>query len=367
MKKINLTELMLFILFSSFSYSQVGIGTNAPDDSAILDVTSTNKGLLAPRIALTGVTDATTISNPANGLLVYSTGTGGLDYIGYVYWTGTEWVSLTKGAISNGTIEALNCSGAILTPALYTSGTAYTGTLTVPYTGGNGGIYNAQTITTTNGLTATLQAGNFNIGVGDLVYYVNGTPTVSSPTSTDFAITIGGQTCTATVGDSAPAAEVTNNAYVGLIAGQETAGILAGNFKFRIKRRTGSTNTNGTSDTEIMYVGPNASVTLIGYTSALYGGNHYDSFGTNICGPSETATRNTNVITKDVWYGFGDPGILTGSVVEKRQYTFMTDDATDNTFYRIEWTGVDTTPTTPAGDPFSDMKVAIFAETVIGE
>jgi hypothetical protein len=51
---------------------RVGIGTSAPDASAILDLTTTNKGFLPPRIALKGINDATSIPTPATGLLVYN-------------------------------------------------------------------------------------------------------------------------------------------------------------------------------------------------------------------------------------------------------------------------------------------------------
>ncbi|PIF45687.1 hypothetical protein CLU96_2697 [Chryseobacterium sp. 52] len=54
-------------------YSQVGINTTPlPDNSAALHVQSANKGLLIPRVSLSGATDITTISKPANGLLVYN-------------------------------------------------------------------------------------------------------------------------------------------------------------------------------------------------------------------------------------------------------------------------------------------------------
>lgn len=46
--------------------AQTGIGTSNPDKSSALDVTGTNKGVLIPRIS-----DLTTVTTPANGLLVY--------------------------------------------------------------------------------------------------------------------------------------------------------------------------------------------------------------------------------------------------------------------------------------------------------
>jgi len=53
----------------------VGIGTSTPDASSLLDLTSSNKGFLPPRVALTNVTDAVTIPNPAKGIVAYNTNT----------------------------------------------------------------------------------------------------------------------------------------------------------------------------------------------------------------------------------------------------------------------------------------------------
>ncbi|RTQ45248.1 hypothetical protein EJV47_25560 [Hymenobacter gummosus] len=58
------------------STGSVGIGTTAPDASAALDIVSSTKGALLPRVA-----DATALAAPAPGLLVYQTGgTAGFYY-----------------------------------------------------------------------------------------------------------------------------------------------------------------------------------------------------------------------------------------------------------------------------------------------
>lgn len=75
MKKIFFLPILLV---SALAFSQVGINTSAPDSSSALDIKSTNKGLLIPRVALTGKTDLTTIPNPANALLVYNTSNAGI-------------------------------------------------------------------------------------------------------------------------------------------------------------------------------------------------------------------------------------------------------------------------------------------------
>jgi len=58
------------ILFATPIMAQVGIGTTMPDASSLLDMTSTSKGLLTPRMT---TAQRTAITSPANGLLVYDT------------------------------------------------------------------------------------------------------------------------------------------------------------------------------------------------------------------------------------------------------------------------------------------------------
>ena len=60
-----------FLLCTTLS-AQVGIGTTSPDSSAALDITATNQGILIPRVTLLSLSDGTTISNPATGLLVFN-------------------------------------------------------------------------------------------------------------------------------------------------------------------------------------------------------------------------------------------------------------------------------------------------------
>ena len=91
----------LFLLFFTVTtQAQVGIGTTNPAGSAQLDISSTSKGLLIPRVALTGTTDAVTISSPAVSLLVYNTTTNSYVTPGYYYNSGTSgstlWVRLVN-------------------------------------------------------------------------------------------------------------------------------------------------------------------------------------------------------------------------------------------------------------------------------
>ena len=92
-------KLHLFIFFFyTFLYTnaQTGIGTPTPDASAKLDVYSTNKGFLPPRVTLTSSTDNTTIQSPATGLLVYNTGNNAGLVAGYYYWNGSSWATIAN-------------------------------------------------------------------------------------------------------------------------------------------------------------------------------------------------------------------------------------------------------------------------------
>lgn len=95
----NSTVPTLFVGPSSggTTIGNVGIGTSTPNASALLDVSSIGKGVLLPRIALTGTGDVTTIASAATSLLVYNTATAGTSpnnvVPGYYYWNGTKWIA----------------------------------------------------------------------------------------------------------------------------------------------------------------------------------------------------------------------------------------------------------------------------------
>lgn len=70
---------LLFIFYLGLSFSinaQVGINTTTPDATSILDITSTEKGLLIPRML---VTERDAIVSPAEGLQIYNTTNKTLD------------------------------------------------------------------------------------------------------------------------------------------------------------------------------------------------------------------------------------------------------------------------------------------------
>ncbi|MFN0200172.1 MAG: hypothetical protein ACKVTZ_01555, partial [Bacteroidia bacterium] len=85
--------------------TNIGMGTNNPDASSRLDISSTTKGVLFPRVALTATNAAGPITLPATSLFVYNTATAGTapnDVTpGYYYNSGTSaapvWTRLGSG------------------------------------------------------------------------------------------------------------------------------------------------------------------------------------------------------------------------------------------------------------------------------
>jgi hypothetical protein len=96
MRKAYLTILVV-LTFSLSVKTQVGIGTTTPNAASMLDITSTNKGLLVPRVTLTSNTDITTIPTAPTSLIVFNTtaaGSGTTAVVpGFYYWDGTTWLN----------------------------------------------------------------------------------------------------------------------------------------------------------------------------------------------------------------------------------------------------------------------------------
>jgi hypothetical protein len=104
MRKITL----IFILVSYSLIAQVGIGTSSIDNSAILEVSSTDQGILMPQIALISTTDSSTIITPEDGLIVYNTNAQNDITPGYYYWFNNSWVRLLTAQYEEPSIKCRN-------------------------------------------------------------------------------------------------------------------------------------------------------------------------------------------------------------------------------------------------------------------
>jgi len=98
MRTLHIKLFISFLLFFTNSlFSQVAINStgNVPDNSAGLDITFPDKGILIPRISLIDTNIANPVTNPAVSLLVYNTTLNSSLNEGFYYWNGTKWVKLT--------------------------------------------------------------------------------------------------------------------------------------------------------------------------------------------------------------------------------------------------------------------------------
>jgi len=91
MKKLKLLLATAFILMLTMNSFSQGVGINNDesdaDPSAMLDVKSTDKGMLVPRMTLA---QRNAIATPATGLLIFQTD----NTPGFYYYTGTDWISI---------------------------------------------------------------------------------------------------------------------------------------------------------------------------------------------------------------------------------------------------------------------------------
>ena len=219
---------LLFMVAAWLSFAQTGnVGVNTTTPDAVLEVYSTTKGVLVPRLTTAQRDAMVSPLNPANkvqeGTIIYNLDQHCLQYNVAPTGTTPNWVGYGCDGVvvTPGSIATLNCAGATTTGTLI-SGTAASGvSSSVPYTGGNGGSYAAQTVTSTGvtGLTANLAAGSFATGAGNLTYTITGTPASSGTAS--FALSIGGRSCTLNVTVAAAGSIATLNC-----AGATTTGTL---------------------------------------------------------------------------------------------------------------------------------------------
>ena len=100
MKKQVNAGILLFLqfFFATLSFGQVSINDDGapPHSSAILDINSEDKGLLIPRVQLSGAQTADPIADPQTGLIVFNTGPNLPQ--GIYFWRGNSWTEFITGA-----------------------------------------------------------------------------------------------------------------------------------------------------------------------------------------------------------------------------------------------------------------------------
>jgi uncharacterized protein (TIGR02145 family) len=243
-----------------------------------------------------------------------------------MYWNGSAWVTLNPGSAgqvlticSNGLlwtnggvcpagITSLNCAGSTNTGTLTAGSSASGVSSNVPYTGGNGANYSSQSVSSTGvtGLTAVLAAGTLANGTGTLNYTIIGTPSASGNAS--FALSLGGQSCTLTIGVNPAVATISSLNCTGASnAGTLTAGTSAIGVSSTVSYTGGngasyssqSVSSSGvTGLTAVLASGTlaNGSGTLNYTIIGTPSGSGNASFALSLGGQSCTLTRSVNAV-----------------------------------------------------------------------
>lgn len=260
----------------------VGIGTAAPVNTAILELASTEKGFLVPRMS---ESQRDAITSPATSLLIYNSDKKCLEQ--YINTT-EQWYNICDRTISGPGSADVDCASAKINGSRLSyagSATAVPAgyTVTLRYTNGNGGKYSAFNISSTGvtGLTATAPAGNVAMGDGSITFTISGTYNASG--TANFAIQIGsGTTCTFSI-------DIRNGS-----AASNCTSMIGANIPNYPMSTTINIGGENVQVSKVM-VGNNA--TASGYTAAHCGANLIDD-GSNvrIGGPSDGVVTSIKLI-----------------------------------------------------------------------
>lgn len=152
MKQLSaICRLLLLLAFYQYcpfgaAAQGIGIGTNKPSANAALDVFSTSKGLMFPRV------DTAAVANPSAGLMVYSQ-----QLKAPAYYNGTKWNKLSG---TNGTTAGATAAAGLQAPSSISYTIVDAGNSTV-----TSGTFTS-IVTLSNGITQTLNIGSQSTGAG---------------------------------------------------------------------------------------------------------------------------------------------------------------------------------------------------------
>ncbi|MGG5578737.1 hypothetical protein ACPDHL_15555 [Myroides sp. C15-4] len=104
---------LVLLLGTQQVQAQQGFGTDKPAKTAAVDIQSSKRGLLIPRVELVSTTnDETPIDTPAQSLMVYNEKEQNDVTPGYYYWDTDRWVRFAQ----QGDITAINLGGDVTGP-----------------------------------------------------------------------------------------------------------------------------------------------------------------------------------------------------------------------------------------------------------
>lgn len=170
--KIKILYILCSILIPTIMFSQnVGIGTDKPVKSALLDLSATDKGFLLPRLT---ENQKNLIPNPVNGLMIYQKDkNSGIYFYNEGSWRSVNVINVTS-ALDLNNIPKDNGSGTLISSNLYSVGSSVGIGTASPNISGFG---NALTLKSPSGYTGfemfgatTTTGGQLDFGGGNVRY-----------------------------------------------------------------------------------------------------------------------------------------------------------------------------------------------------
>lgn len=109
MKNLKLYISIVGLSIFSLNQAQVVIGAENPHPSAVFDLVATDKGVRLPQVHLGSLTDAITIPNLVDGIMVYNLTANSELQPGYYFWKNNQWIrqgeSIRTTIINDGTLR----------------------------------------------------------------------------------------------------------------------------------------------------------------------------------------------------------------------------------------------------------------------
>lgn len=284
----------LLLTFTVFSQLKIGDNPSTINPNSILELETTNKGLLIARVALTSTTNSTPLSSHIAGMLVYNTATTGIApnnvVPGLYYNNGSNWIlcpqtptsglSAYQVAVNNGYVGSESQWIASLQGA--TGPTGATGSIGLTGATGQGvpsGGTAGQVLSKINGNDYNTQWVTINTQ-GD-IRLVNTNSHISQDAGVGSNGTSAGNSHVIAIGLNAGNANSgANNVFIGSYSGWQNTSGLANTF---VGYASGEQNTTGQINTFIGNWAGKSNNT--GSNNAFFG--HY-SGGQNTSGNSNT-------------------------------------------------------------------------------
>ena len=276
------------ILICSSTYSQVGIGTETPNSSSLLELSSTSKGLLVPRMT---ETQKNAISSPAQGLLIYRTD-GDFSNGGFQYKDNWWWKILATNDQKSFYIGSIKVG----TPSFGSQNTTLgDGTFAYATSGDNNTAIGHMAISSSNGSSNTAIGENAmrqgQTGVDGSYNTAIGASALTNGDDGGFNTAIGASSIVFAEGD--------NNSGLGYRSLHATT---TGDDNTAVGYNAGDTNTTGSNNT---LIGSSADVSsnnlsnaiAIGYNATVNASNKIRLGDTNITNIETSGTITAGAIT----------------------------------------------------------------------